>query len=446
MGRLFGTDGVRGVANQKLTPELVYKLGKAGTYRLTKDIKRPTILIGKDTRISGDMLEAALIAGINSIGADVLKVGVVPTPVVSYLTKKSDVDGGIMISASHNPVADNGIKFFKNDGFKLSDQIEDEIEEIIFNKLDRLPQPTGLEVGRVKELLDPLVSYLEYAKEIINIDFSGMKVVVDTANGAASELAPKVLEELGADVVALNHEPDGTNINVNSGSTHPERLQKIVIEQQADLGIAHDGDADRTIATDENGNIIDGDLIMAICGRHLIEKGELPKETIVATKYSNLGLHESLTELGGKVVTTRNGDRYVLAEMLDQGYKLGGEKSGHIIFLDYNTTGDGIMTALQLIKVMVETEKSLSELAKVMRPFPQLLVNVKVKKKGEWETNQEIQTVIKEVEAQLGNDGRVFVRASGTEPVIRVMVEGKEKAQLEELANEIADVIREELN
>jgi len=447
MGELFGTDGVRGLANKDLTPELAYKLGKAGAYRLVEGVERPTILIGKDTRISGDMLEAALIAGINSIGADILKVGVVPTPVVAYLTRElEEVDAGIMISASHNPVPDNGIKFFDGDGFKLSDEVEDEIEEIIFAGLKDLPQPTGAGVGRVKELNEPLESYLEFAKEVVATDFSTLKVVIDTANGAASALAPRILKELGAKVIALNNSPDGTNINVDCGSTHPEGLQKAVKEHQADIGIANDGDADRMIAVDEKGNLVDGDLVMAICGRHLIKEKKLPKETVVATRYSNLGLQESLTEVGGEIVTTKNGDRYVLAEMLEQGYKLGGEKSGHIIFLDYNTTGDGVMTALQLIKVMVEEQKSLSELAKVMRPFPQLLVNVKVKKKEEWKTNQEIQNAIKEVETELGNDGRVFVRASGTEPVIRVMVEGKEKAQLEELANEIASVIKKELN
>lgn len=446
MGKLFGTDGVRGVANQELTPELAYKLGKAGGYRLTKEIERPTILIGKDTRISGDMLEAALIAGINSIGVDVLKAGVVPTPVVAYLTKELEVDAGIMISASHNPVADNGIKFFTGAGLKLSDQLEAEIEEIIFAGLDELPQPTGLQVGKVEELDAPLLLYLEYVKEVITTDFSGWKVVVDSANGAASELAPRVLKELGAEVVALNNNPDGTNINANCGSTHPQRLQRVVQEKGADLGIAHDGDADRMIAVDEKGNLVDGDLIMAICGRYLIEQGELPEKTVVATKYSNLGLHESLAEVGGKVVVTKNGDRYVLAKMLEKGYKLGGEKSGHIIFLDHNTTGDGVMTALQLFKVMVENNKPLSELASAMNPWPQLLVNVEVEAKEDWADNSRIQRAVQEVETKLGDDGRVFVRASGTEPVIRIMVEGRDKNRLEEMANSIAEVVKEELN
>jgi phosphoglucosamine mutase len=445
MGKLFGTDGVRGVANQELTPELAYKLGKAGVYELTKKVNRPTVLIGKDTRISGDMLEAALVAGINSIGADVLKVGVVPTPVVAYLTRELEVDGGIMISASHNPVEDNGIKFFDKDGLKLSDETENQIEEIIFKKLDDLPQATGLEVGRVKELSEPLSLYLENAKEIVGVDFSGLKVVVDTANGAASELAPLILEELGAEVVALHNSPDGTNINLNCGSTYPEGLQEAVKKYQADIGVAHDGDADRIIAVDENGELVDGDVIMGICGRYLIEKGELPDNTIVATKYSNLGLHKSLAELAGEVVTTKNGDRYVLAEMLANNYKLGGEKSGHIIFLDYNTTGDGVMTALQLIKVMVESDKKLSELAAEIPLFPQLLVNVRVSRKEDWEENSEIQQAVQKVESELGDAGRVFVRASGTEAVIRIMVEGKDKTKLEELANYIATIIENEL-
>lgn len=446
MEELFGTDGVRGIANEKLTPKLAYKLGKAGIYKLTKGINRPTILIGKDTRISGDMLESALIAGINSIGVDVLKVGIVPTPLVAYLTKELEVNGGIMISASHNPAADNGIKFFAGDGFKLSDEEEDEIEEIIFERLEDLPQPTGEEVGQVEELAEPLTYYVDYIKEVIDVDFSNWKVVLDTANGAASKLSPRVLKELGAEVIALNNNPDGTNINVDCGSTSPEGLQRAVKEHQADIGIAHDGDADRTLAVDEEGKIVDGDAMLAICGRHLIRKGELPEKTIVATKYSNLGLQKSLAELGGRVVTTKSGDRYVLAQMLANNYKLGGEKSGHIIFLDYNTTGDGIMTALQLIKVMEETGEPLSELAKQITFFPQLLVNVEVANKEAWQDNSRIQAIIQEAEAELGNDGRVFVRASGTEPVIRIMVEGKEETRLESLANRIADIVRKELN
>ncbi|MCK8824150.1 phosphoglucosamine mutase [Fuchsiella alkaliacetigena] len=446
MGKLFGTDGVRGVANQDITPELAVKLGKAGAYRLTKEIERPTVIIGRDTRISGDMLEAALVAGINSIGADVLKAGVVPTPVLAYLSKELEVEAGIMISASHNPVADNGIKFFDRAGLKLTDQVEQEIEDLIFNSLETLPQPTGLEVGRVDTLNSPASYYQQYLKEEMAIDLCGLRVVMDTANGAAYEVAPRIFKELGAEVITLNDIPDGTNINQNCGSTHPEALQQAVVEQEADLGVAYDGDADRVLAVDEQGNLIDGDLIMAICARYLIDQDNLAKKTIVATKYSNLGLKETLAAVEGRVVTVKNGDRYVLAEMLAKGYQLGGEKSGHIIFSDYNTTGDGIITSLQLIKVMVETGKSLSKLATVMTPFPQILVNVEVANKEEWGDKPKIKESIAQVEEQLGEQGRIFVRASGTEPVIRVMVEGKDEQEIEKLANQTAAVIEEELN
>ncbi|MBM7624033.1 phosphoglucosamine mutase [Sporohalobacter salinus] len=446
MGALFGTDGIRGVANRELTADLVYRLARSAGYRLTQDVEYPTVLIGKDTRISGDMLESALIAGLNSIGVDVLKAGIIPTPVVAYLTKELEVDGGIMISASHNPVADNGIKFFRSNGLKLSDELESEIEEIFFTDPAELPQPTGLDVGMVEELIEPLVPYLDHMEDVINTDFADLKVVVDAANGAAFKLAPEILREFKAEVIALNDVPDGTNINQECGSTHPEELQEAVLEHEADIGIALDGDGDRVLAVDERGEVVDGDAIMAICGRHLIEKDELSEKTVVATRYSNLGLQDSLAELSGEVVTTKNGDRYVLAEMLEHGYKLGGEKSGHIIFLDYNTTGDGVLTALQLLKVMEETGDSLSELAAVMEPYPQLLVNVEVEDKESWQSNSEIQTAIEEVEEALGAEGRVFVRASGTEPIIRIMVEGKEEENLEELANQIKEKVEVELN
>ncbi|MGM0471131.1 MAG: phosphoglucosamine mutase [Bacillota bacterium] len=446
MGQLFGTDGVRGVANRDLTPELACKLGQAGGYYLTQDLEQPTILIGKDTRISGDMLESALIAGLNSVGIDVLQAGIIPTPVVAYLTKELEVDAGIMISASHNPVADNGIKFFQGNGLKLTDQMEAEIEELITNQLAELPQPIDVEVGMAEEVLEPLLPYFNHIKEIITEDLSDLKVVVDAANGAAFELAPQLLRELGIETVALNDLPDGTNINLECGSTHPQELQEAVVEEEADAGIALDGDGDRLIAVDETGAQIDGDLIMAICGRQLIREDELPENTVVATRYSNLGLQESLAELDGQVVTTKNGDRYVLAEMLEHGYKLGGEKSGHIIFLDYNTTGDGMLTALQLLETMVKQDTPLSKLATEMTAFPQLLVNVEVAKKEEWQDNQALAEVISNVEEQLGESGRVFVRASGTEPVIRIMVEGKDKAQLDQLATQISEVVRKELN
>ncbi len=445
MGELFGTDGVRGEANQYLTAQLAFQIGKAGAYYLCRDKTDCKILIGKDTRISGDMLEAALVAGITSLGIDVVKVGVVPTPVVAYLTKKEDVTAGIMISASHNPVEDNGIKFFNGSGFKLSDKQEDEIEDIIFNSLDGLVLPTGDKVGKVNSLPNAVDDYISYIKSTVDGSFSGLKVVVDSANGAAYKIAPEILSQLGAEVISLNNRPTGLNINVDCGSTHPEVIKEAVLKYDADLGIAHDGDADRLIAVDERGNLVDGDYILAICGRELIRENKLAQNTIVATRYSNLGLHQAMAEVGGKVSVTKNGDRYVLAKMRDKGYLLGGEKSGHIIFLDYNTTGDGILTALQLINVVKKRGKPLSQLREGMVAFPQLLVNVEVADKN-WECNQVIQEAISEVEEILGEEGRIFVRASGTEPVIRVMVEGKDKEEIKRLSNKIAERIKEELN
>ena len=445
MGELFGTDGVRGEANTFLTAEMAFKIGKAGAYYLSQKKANPKILIGKDTRISGDMLEAALIAGITSLGIDVVKVGVVPTPVVAYLTKHKEVTAGIMISASHNPVQDNGIKFFNDNGFKLSDQQEDAIEEIILNSLDKLPVPAGDKVGKVEFIHHSLDEYIDYIKKTVDGDFSGLKVVVDAANGAAYELAPRLLAELGAEVIALNNKPTGLNINVDCGSTHPEILQQAVLDNKADLGIAHDGDADRVIAVDDKGELVDGDYILAICGRQLIKEGKLADNTIVATKYSNLGLQQAMNEVDAKVSVVGNGDRYVLAEMMDKDYILGGEKSGHIIFLDYNTTGDGVLTALQLINVVKKRGKNLSQLRQEMTEFPQLLVNVRVTNK-DWEESSAINEAIAEVEATLAGEGRIFVRASGTEPVVRVMVEGKDEAQIEELVNKVACVVEAELN
>ncbi len=445
MGRLFGTDGVRGEANQYLTADLAFKIGKAGAYYLCQREENPKILIGKDTRVSGDMLEAALTAGITSLGIDVVKVGVLPTPVVAYLTRTQDVTAGIMISASHNPAKDNGIKFFNQEGFKLSDVQEQEIEEIIFNSLDELVLPAGDQVGKVDFIHNAVDDYKRYAKSTVDSKFSGLRVVIDTANGAAYQISPEILRDLGAEVIALYDQPDGYNINVNCGSTHPQMIQQAVLEHNADLGIAHDGDSDRLIAVDEKGNLVDGDYILTICGRQLIKEGRLEQNTVVATRYSNLGLHEAMAELDGKVSVTKNGDRYVLAEMLDKGYNLGGEQSGHVIFLDYNTTGDGILTALQLIDVVQKTGKKLSELRDEMKAFPQTLVNVKVANKF-WEDNLKIKEVIESVSERLGDEGRIFVRASGTEPLIRVMVEGKDKNEIEELANNVATVVKAELS
>ena len=443
MGELFGTDGVRGEANIDLTPELAFKVGKAGAHFLTQSQSKKKVLIGKDTRVSGAMLEAALIAGITSLGIDVVQVRVVPTPAVAYLTKKTDAAAGIMISASHNPVQDNGIKFFNADGIKLEDSEERKIEDIIFKTWEELPIMKGDEVGESEELDDALEQYLNYLKTTVQHDFSDLKVVVDAANGAAYKAAPQILAELGAEVIALNNQPTGKNINVNCGSTSPGELQEVVVAEEADLGIAHDGDADRLIAVDETGQLVDGDYILAICGRYLIKEDELPHETIVVTKYSNLGLHQAVEEVGGRVEVAKNGDRYVLAKMRENGYTLGGEKSGHIIFLDYNTTGDGILTALQLMDIMEKAGESLSQLKAQMRELPQLLVNVEVDNKS-WKNNKAINEAIQGVEESLA-EGRIFVRASGTQNLIRIMVEGEDEEKLKELANGVAEVIEEEL-
>ncbi|MFY9393831.1 MAG: phosphoglucosamine mutase [Halanaerobiales bacterium] len=449
MGKLFGTDGVRGVANKELTAELAYKLGRAAAYYLSRDRKekgkKPLFLIGKDTRVSGDMLEAALAAGINSIGIDVLKLGIIPTPGVAYLASILEVDGAAMISASHNPVEDNGIKFFTGEGFKLSDQMEDEIEDIIFNTYDCLPRPISTEIGIAKDASHLQDKYIDYLLTTIDVDFSGLRIVLDCANGAAYRVAPEVLARLGAQLLVINDETAGERINLNCGSTHPEVIREMVLKEKADLGIAHDGDADRVIMVDEQGQILDGDKIMAICSLALLKNNKLQKKTLVATAYSNLGLHELLRANGGNVVITENGDRYVLAEMLEKGYNLGGEQSGHIIFLDYNKTGDGVLTALQTIAILKKSGQKLSELASVMKTWPQRLSGVPVKDKS-WEDKERIKDIIAKAEARLGDQGRVFVRASGTEPLIRVMLEGKDDALLAELEKEIITIIEEELN
>ncbi|HOA41143.1 MAG TPA: phosphoglucosamine mutase [Halanaerobiales bacterium] len=449
MGKLFGTDGVRGVANKELTAELAYKLGRAAAYYLSRDRKekgkKPLFLIGKDTRVSGDMLEAALAAGINSIGIDVLKLGIIPTSGVAYLASILEVDGAAMISASHNPVEDNGIKFFTGEGFKLSDQMEDEIEDIIFNTYDCLPRPISTEIGIAKDASHLQDKYIDYLLTTIDVDFSGLRIVLDCANGAAYRVAPEVLTRLGAQLLVINDETAGERINLNCGSTHPEVIREMVLKEKADLGIAHDGDADRVIMVDEQGQILDGDKIMAICSLALLKNNKLQKKTLVATAYSNLGLHELLRANGGNVVITENGDRYVLAEMLEKGYNLGGEQSGHIIFLDYNKTGDGVLTALQTIAILKKSGQKLSELASVMKTWPQRLSGVPVKDKS-WEDKERIKDIIAKAEARLGDQGRVFVRASGTEPLIRVMLEGKDDALLAELEKEIITIIEEELN
>jgi len=445
MGRYFGTDGVRGVANQELTPELAYKLGRIGAHILAKTTIQPTVLIGRDTRISGEMLESALIAGILSVGANVIKLGVVSTPAVAYLIKELKADAGVMISASHNPVEDNGIKFFGSDGFKLSDEKELAIEELLNQEIDQLPRPIGKEIGRVSECNEAKEKYIEYLKTTINQQFSGLKIVLDTANGSAYQIAPKLFAELGAEVITINNTPDGANINEKCGSTNPAGLIAEVLEQKADLGLAYDGDADRLIAVDEQGNLIDGDYIMLICGGYLRKQGKLKNNTLVSTVMSNLGFYQALKEQGIQSSQTKVGDRYVMEEMVKQGYNLGGEQSGHIIFLDYNTTGDGILTSIQLVNVMKETDSSLAKLSSIMKKYPQVLENLRVTDRSRYENNSVIDEAITKVADRLGSNGRVLVRPSGTEPLIRVMLEGPDEELLQEYAQEIIRVVKKEL-
>ncbi|WP_427339955.1 phosphoglucosamine mutase [Caloranaerobacter sp. DY30410] len=448
MGRLFGTDGVRGIANKELTPELAFKLGRAGAYILTKGKKDAKIVVGMDTRISGDMLEAALISGICSVGVDVLSVGIIPTPGVAYLTREYNADAGIVISASHNPVEYNGIKFFNSKGYKLNDEIERNIEKIILDNIEIPASPTGENIGRVKRVEDGQRKYIDFLKSTIDVDLKGLKVAMDCGNGAAYKIAPTVFEELGAEVVVIHNMPNGININVNCGSTNPEQVQKLVLETGADIGLSFDGDADRLIAVDENGKIVDGDHIMAICGISLKERNKLKGNTVVATVMSNMGLDICLKEKEIEIVKTKVGDRYVLEEMLNKGYSLGGEQSGHIIFLDYNTTGDGILTALQLTSVVKNKGKKLSELAKIMTTLPQVLVNAKVPndKKKKYLEDEMIRREIEKIEESLKDTGRVLIRPSGTEPLVRVMIEGKNEEEIKEMAQSLAKLIEERLN
>lgn len=445
MGKYFGTDGVRGVANRELTPELAFKLGRVGAYVLTKGKERAKVVIGRDTRLSGELLEAALVAGILSIGCDVVRLGIVPTPGVAFLTRHLGADAGVMISASHNPFPDNGIKFFGPDGFKLLDETEAEIEKYLDMESDELPRPIGDKIGRVTEDYEAVQAYLEHLKSTIDTDLCGMHIVVDCANGAAYELAPHLLRDLGADVTAIHTNPDGLNINVDCGSTHPEQLQEEVRKKQAHVGLAFDGDADRLIAVDEKGNVVDGDHIMFICGKHMKEQGKLKEDTIVTTVMSNFGFYKALDQIGVHSEKTKVGDRYVMEKMLEGGYNLGGEQSGHIIFLDYNTTGDGMLTAVQLLCAMKEKGQTLQELASLMEKYPQIMVNVQVKSKDGWDQNPEILERIREVEEALGNEGRVLVRPSGTEPVIRVMAEGPDEELLKQYVEQIAEEIRKQL-
>ncbi len=449
MGKYFGTDGVRGKVNVELDPTLAYKLGRAGATYFLQQSEKPygKMVVGRDTRISGPMLEAALVAGITSVGVDAILLDVVPTPCVAYLSQMLEVDGGVMISASHNPYDDNGIRFFDSKGYKLMDEMEDEIEAMIEEGVDDLPSAIGENVGRIGDLDEPLKAYINHLKVAIDGDLSGLKIVLDCANGAAHEAAPMLLQELGAEVVVLHASPDGININDHCGSTHPEDLQKEVLAHNADVGIANDGDADRLIAVDEKGYLVDGDVVMGICGLNMIKKGKLNQNTVVVTSYSNLGLKELLEEHSGTVSVTQNGDRYVLERMVENGYNLGGEQSGHIIFLDHTTTGDGLLSTIMLLSSLKESGKKLSELRDQLKPWPQLNDKVVVKKKEELKTNQAIQEVVGAAEERLDSEGgRLLVRASGTEPVIRIMLEGKDLGRLEAEMGPIKEVIDRELN
>ena len=449
MGRMFGTDGVRGIANKELSPALAFNLGRIGAYVLTEETHRkPRIAVGKDTRISGDMLEAALIAGICSMGAEAVSLGVLPTPAVAYLTRHMGLDAGVVISASHNPFEYNGIKFFNGEGYKLSDQLEDRIESLMLNPENGIAYPTGAEIGKKVEVDNAVHGYVDFLKKTIDVNLRGLKIAVDCANGASYIAAPSVLADLGAEIVVINNKPDGKNINVKCGSTHPEGLQKLVVESGAHIGLAFDGDADRLIAVDNRGNIVNGDHMLAIFARHLKGKGMLKKDTVVATVMSNMGLDIALKREKCNLVKTKVGDRYVLEEMVSMGYSIGGEQSGHIIFLDHNTTGDGLLTALQLLAVVKETGKKLSDLASIMKELPQVLVNAKVKNenKDKYMKDEAIAEMITGLEKKLKGRGRVLIRPSGTEPLIRVMLEGANEAEIKEDAEALAKLIEEKLN
>lgn len=441
MGKLFGTDGVRGIANTELTNEMAYKLGRAGAFVLTKECAhKPRILVGMDTRISGDMLESALVSGICSVGAHAVLAGIVPTPAVAYLVRAYGLDAGVVISASHNPVEYNGIKFFNGRGYKLKDELEAEIEDLIARDLAEIPLPTGENIGTKSVAEDALDDYVSFILQACPGRLDGLKVAVDCANGAAFEAAPLALFQLGAEVSVIHHEPDGTNINQNCGSTHLEDLQAFVREVGADIGIAFDGDADRCLAVDENGALIDGDKILAICGLDMKARGTLKQDVIVGTVMSNLGFVLMGREHGIEIIQAPVGDRYVLEEMRKNGYNLGGEQSGHIIFLDHNTTGDGLLTAVKLLSILREKGQRASELASVMEVLPQVLVNAKVRnsRKNEFMNVPAIKDAVERVAERFDQDGRVLIRPSGTEPLIRVMIEGKDLELMQREAEALA--------
>ena len=445
MNRIFGTDGVRGVANTELTAQLAYNLGRAGAYVLSEGSHKVKILVGKDTRISGDMLESSLVAGILSVGAEAVIIGVVPTPAVAHLTRKIGADAGIMISASHNPVEDNGIKFFDNRGYKLKDKLEDKIQAVMEGGFAGVPSPEGIAIGRKTIDNGALDKYVEFAKNTIQTKLKGMKIALDCANGSAHKAAVKAFRELGAEVFVINDNPDGTNINENCGSTHPEELMDYVVRKGCQVGFAFDGDADRCLAVDEKGKLINGDFILALCGKHLKKINKLKNDTVVVTVMSNLGLDIAFKKLNINSIKTKVGDRYVLEEMIEGKYLLGGEQSGHIIFLEYNTTGDGLVTALQVASIIKEENQELSELCSIMKELPQVLVNATVQSENKniYLTDEEIKAEIIRIEKLLENKGRVLIRPSGTEPLVRVMLEGENQEQIDELAHGLVNMILE---
>ncbi len=448
MRKLFGTDGVRGVANQDpMTSEMALRIGRAAAHIFRDSSRRHRVVIGKDTRLSGYMIESALTSGLCSMGIDVLLVGPVPTPGIAFLTRSLRADAGVVISASHNPYEDNGIKFFGKDGFKLPDALEAQMEELIFSGAIDDIRPTAAGIGKAVRIDDAIGRYNEFVKSAIprGMDLAGLRVVVDSANGAAYKIGPRILLELGADVISLYDQPNGMNINQGCGSLYPEMVSRAVIANRAHIGIAYDGDADRAIFCDENGKVVDGDAVMALCALHMIRQGRLRHNTLVSTVMSNLGLELALKEAGGRLVRAAVGDRYVMELMLEGGYNLGGEQSGHLIFLDHNTTGDGLITSLQVLSIMKQDGKTLSELAACMRTYPQVLVNVRVKEKRDLASVPEIAKRVADIEKALEGSGRLLVRYSGTEPKLRIMLEGEDEETIRKHAHELAEMVRNKL-
>jgi phosphoglucosamine mutase len=446
--KLFGTDGIRGIANvDPMTGEMALQLGRAIAH-LFKEVKgKHRIVVGKDTRLSGYMLETALASGICSMGADVMLVGPLPTPGIAFITTSMRANAGVVISASHNPYYDNGIKIFSHNGFKLPDQMEHQIEELILSNHLHSLRPTANEVGKAYRIDDAIGRYVVFLKNTFPNDLTldGLRIALDCANGATYRVAPAVFEELGAEVIPIGVDPDGENINADCGSLHPEVVGRLVLEKGGDIGMALDGDGDRIVFVDRNGKVVDGDHILAICGLQLLSKKRLKKNTLVTTVMSNMGLDRAIKAVGGKVVRTQVGDRYVVEEMVRGDYNLGGEQSGHTIFLEYNTTGDGILTALQVLAIMKQKERPLDELAKVMEPFPQVLCNVKVKEKKDLFESSEIGERIKKIEKSLGHSGRILIRYSGTEPLLRIMVEGEDETKLHQYAQDIVELVRKHI-